>query len=164
MKRWWIAPLLLLAFLGLADDFYLAQHEADGTPLICTVQNLTDCNAVVNSQYSHLFGIPLSELGIVFFGFIFIVSALEWVLLNRMLRRLLQVSALVGAFASLIFVLLQVFVIKALCIYCLASAAISFLVFIVAGFIEPIRLRPKGESGTVVEADPQKEKLTMPPA
>ena len=139
MKRIGVVIILVCAFLGLADSAYLAQHEVSHTPLICNVQNLTGCNIVASSSYSYLFGIPTAEYGLLFYGALFVLAAFELVIFDRLLRRLLQLGAVVGTLFSLYSVALQLFVIHALCIYCLASAALAFLIFLFACFIEPIR-------------------------
>ncbi|MBI4088523.1 vitamin K epoxide reductase family protein [Candidatus Kaiserbacteria bacterium] len=139
MKRVGVVLILLFAFFGLADSLYLAQHEASGTPLLCNIQNLSGCNVVIASQYSRLFGISLAEYGVVFYGIVFILAALEIVIFNRLLRRALQAASLIGIIASLYFTFVQIFFIGALCIYCLASALTALLIFICASFIEPMR-------------------------
>lgn len=141
MKRAGVVLILLFAFFGLADSAYLTQHELSGTPLICNIQNLSGCNAVASSQYSHIFGIPLAEFGMLFYGLMFVLAALELVLFDQLLRRLLQGVSIVGLIASLYFTFLQAFVIHAFCVYCLASAFFTFAIFILASFIEPIRRR-----------------------
>jgi len=159
MKRIGVVGILMLAFFGLADSTYLAQHENSGTPLICDIQNLTGCNIVADSQYSHLFGIPLAEYGILFYGILFVLAALELVLFDQLLRRVLQVTSLVGVVASLYFTIVQIFFIQALCIYCEVSAGIALLILILASLIEPIRK-------SVAHLEPQQvaPHLTMPPA
>ncbi len=139
MKRIGVVGILILAFFGLADSAYVAQHEASGTPLLCTIENLSDCNVVVASPYSYLFGISLAEYGVLFYSIIFVIAALELVIFDRLLRRVLQVISLIGVIASLYFTFIQMFVIDAFCIYCLASALIAVLIFILASFIEPLR-------------------------
>ncbi len=141
MKRIGVVLILLLAFCGIADSAYLAGHEAAGTPLICNIQNLSGCNVVAQSQYSHLFGVPLAEYGVLFYGILFALAALELVLFDRLLRRVLQGAALVGVLASLYFMAVQVFFIGAFCVYCIASGIIALLVFMLASFIEPLRTR-----------------------
>src|SRR3990167_9423720 len=130
MKRFGVAVILVLAFFGLADSLYLAQHAANGTPLLCNIQNFSGCNIVAGSQYARIFGIPLAEFGVVFYGALFILAALELVLVNRLLRRLLQAMALIGILASLYFIFLQLFVIDAVCIYCVVSALITMFILI----------------------------------
>lgn len=138
MKRFGVVCILVLAFFGLADSAYLAEHEASGTPLLCNIQNLSGCNIVAASQYSHIFGIPLAEFGVLFYSIVFVLAALELVIFDRLLRRVLQVAALIGVAASLYFSLVQIFFIGAFCIYCLASALITVFILILASLIEPV--------------------------
>ena len=160
MKRIGVVLILALAFCGLADSAYLTQHELSGTPLICNIQNLSGCNTVATSPYSHLFGVPLAEYGVFFYGILFVLAALELVLFDRALRRALQAAAVFGVLASLYFTFIQVFLIGAFCIYCTVSAVIALLVLVFASLIEPVRRnrqpRASGES-----APPH---LSMPPA
>lgn len=135
----YVVAILVLAFLGIADSVYLAESKANNTPLICNIQSLSDCNIVSASQYSYIFGIPIAEFGVVFYSILFVLAALELVLFNRVLRRILQGVSIIGFVASIYFTLIQTFVINAFCIYCLASAVISLFIFICAYFIEPLR-------------------------
>lgn len=139
MKRIGVVFILLFAFGGIADSAYLTQHELSGTPLLCNIQNLSGCNVVAASQYSHLFGIPLAEFGIMFYGVLFILAALELVLFDQLLRRALQVLSLIGVLASLYFTSVQVFFIGAVCVYCIASALLALFIFIAATLIEPLK-------------------------
>lgn len=141
MKRAGVALILLFAFLGIADSVYLAQHKLNGTPLLCTAEGLSDCNAVTASEYSRLFGVPIAELGVLFYGIMFVLAALELALFDQLLRRALQVFSLVGIAASLYFTFVQIVFIGALCIYCLASTVIALLIFVFASLIEPMRRR-----------------------
>lgn len=155
MKRIGVVFILVFAFLGIADSAYLAEHEASGTPLICDIQSLSGCNTVASSQYSRFFGIPLAQYGVLFYSILFALSALELTIFNRLLRRILQGISLVGIIASLYFTFVQIFVIGAFCIYCLASAIIALFIFICASFIEPIRRNTQKNSPSY---------LPMPPA
>lgn len=139
MKRAGVVLIVILAFCGLSDSAYIAQNEANNAPLLCNIENISGCNIVAASQYSYIFGISVAEYGVIFYGIIFILAALELVLFNRFLRRMLQAISLIGVTASAYLTFLEFFVIKALCIFCLASAIISLFVLIAASFIEPIR-------------------------
>lgn len=141
MKRVGVVSILFLAFLGVANSAYLAQQEANGEPLICNIQNFSGCNIVAASEYSKLFGIPLAQYGILFFSILFVLAALELVIFDQLLRRVLQGISFVGVIASLYFTFIQAFVIQAFCIYCLASALVTLFIFILAGLIEPPRSR-----------------------
>ncbi|MFA5942423.1 MAG: vitamin K epoxide reductase family protein [Candidatus Paceibacterota bacterium] len=141
MKRAGVALILLFAFFGLSNSLYLTQSEANNAPLLCTVDTLSGCNIVAASQYSRLFGVSIAEYGIVFYAFIFFVAALELVVFNRLLRRVLQGASFVGVLVSAYLTFLEIFVIQALCIYCLASAFIALLILIFASLIEPVGKR-----------------------
>ena len=124
-----LAIILVLAFLGLADSWYLAQSALTGTDLTCSIEGLDQCNVVAQSEYSWLFGIPLALYGAAFYVFFFVLAAVMLAVRNPILTRVLYWGSVIGLLASLYFLYLQVFLIKALCIYCLASLAISVLLF-----------------------------------
>jgi uncharacterized membrane protein len=162
MKRIGVVLILILSFFGLADSAYLTQHELSGTPLLCNIQNLSGCNVVASSQYSHIFGIPLAEFGILFYSVLFVLAALEIVIFDQLLRRALQAISLVGIISSLYFTSVQIFVIGAFCIYCFASAIIALLIFILATFIEPIRKQARSLPSVPPPASPPQ--FEMPPS
>jgi uncharacterized membrane protein len=162
MKRIGVVAILALAFCGLADAAYIAQHTANGTPVLCNIQGLSDCNTIVTGQYSRLFGIPLAELGVLFYSILFVLAALELFIFDQFLRRVLQAISLIGIIASLYFVFLQAFVIRAFCIYCLTSATITLFILFFASLIEPVRL--KKDSNNPLPMNPSPPRLTMPPA
>lgn len=160
MKRVGVVLILALAFCGLADSAYLAQNEISGTPLICNVQNLNGCNTVANSPYSRLFGLPIAEYGVLFYGVLFVLAALELVLFDQLLRRILQGAALVGVISSLYFTSVQIYFIGSFCTFCAVSAVITLLVGILASFIEPIRRRTRQHPSV----PPLSPSLPMPPS
>lgn len=141
MKRASVVAILFLAFCGLADAMYITQHEVSNTPLLCNIQNLNGCNIVATSAYSRFLGIPIAEFGILFYSIIFVLSALELVIFDQLLRRVLQITSFIGVLASLYFTFAQVFFIHAFCSYCLASAFITILILVLASLIEPFKRR-----------------------
>lgn len=165
MKRIGVVFILLLAFAGLADSLYLTQQKLSGAPLLCNIQNLDGCNVVANSEYSMLFGIPLSEYGVLFYAILFVLAALELVLFDRLLRRVLQVISLISLIGSLYFTAVQIFFIGAFCIYCTASAIITLLIFIFATLIEPLKKReqPPTFPSSDTDGPEEKEKLAAVP-
>ncbi|MDB5237547.1 MAG: Vitamin epoxide reductase family protein [Parcubacteria group bacterium] len=129
-----LSLLLVLTFLGLADAWYLTQAALDGTALSCSFNGLavlSGCNQVAQSVYSHFMGLPLALYGVVFYGVLFIIAAVLFVLPIRILYRAAIALGVIGIVLSLYLVVLQIFVIKALCVYCLASMAIALLIFFV---------------------------------
>lgn len=125
-----LALILTLAFLGIADAGYLAQAALTDTALNCGIDAIDGCNTVAQSEYSHLFGIPLGVYGVLFYGLLFILAAVALARPARLVARLMLAVSALGLLASSYFLYLQIFVIKALCIYCIASAGIAFLLLV----------------------------------
>lgn len=134
---------LPVSFLGFIDASYLTIKHFVGTPLPCSV--LRGCEEVTGSQYSIIGGIPVALLGAIYYLAIFV---LIFSLLNKRLfslnaqngagvngseNKLLKIAAyltVIGLLASLWFIYLQIFVIKAICLYCMFSAFTSITLFI----------------------------------
>lgn len=132
---------LLVSFLGFIDASYLSVKHFVGTPLPCSV--LRGCEEVTSSQYSVIGGIPVALLGAIYYLAIFV---LVLSFLNGKLSfsgvdsgtpenqdKLLKLAArltIIGLIASLWFIYLQLFIIKAICLYCMFSAFTSVTLFI----------------------------------
>jgi uncharacterized membrane protein len=160
MKRLGVVAILVLAFLGIANAAYLAQHELAGTPLICNIQNLSGCNTVAASPYANIWGIPVAVYGVIFYAVIFAIAALELFIFDRFLRRVIQILTVIGVIAELGFTFIQVYLIQALCVYCLTSAAIMFFILLFASIIEPVRRTMFDHTVSPPSAPPH---LPMPP-
>ncbi len=125
------ALLLVLSFLGLADAWYLTQSALTGTALSCDIGAALDgCNIVAQSPYSKLFGLPLALYGVGFYALVFALTASLFVWHARALYRFAVWLGIVGVLMSAVFLAIQFFLIKALCIYCLASAAITLFIWV----------------------------------
>ncbi|MES2668238.1 MAG: vitamin K epoxide reductase family protein [Patescibacteria group bacterium] len=120
--------LLALSFLGMADSWYLYQSAVTDTALSCDIgAGLDGCNIVAQSPYSYLLGLPLALYGIGFFALMFALTAALFVAPKRILYQALFLLTILGSIASVIFLAIQFALIKALCIYCILSAAFVFL-------------------------------------
>lgn len=123
-----IVLILVLSFLGIADSWYLYQSAMTDTALSCDLgSGLDGCNIVAQSEYSRLFGVPLALYGVGFFALTFILAAALTIISSRRLYQALVAVSVFGVAASAVFVFIQFVLIKALCIYCIASAAIAVL-------------------------------------
>lgn len=76
--------------------------------------------------------IPLALLGVFQYTAELIVATYVAVTGNKLGQKLLLFLTAMGALFSLYFVYLMIFVIQAICLYCFASAIISFALFILA--------------------------------
>ncbi|MDP2816213.1 MAG: vitamin K epoxide reductase family protein [Rectinemataceae bacterium] len=125
-----IVLILILSFIGIADSWYLYQSAITDSALSCDLgSGLDGCNIVAQSAYSRLFGIPLGLYGVGFFALTFILAASLSVVSTRRLYQVLLTVSVFGVVASAVFVFIQFALIKALCIYCIASAGIAVLIF-----------------------------------
>ncbi len=108
------------AVIGLAVSAYLLGFDLLGGRAVCLTSS--SCDAVRSSLYARLLGIPVSAVGVVFFA-----GALAlWRARSPRCDRSLEVLAAAGAGAALVFVALQLAVIRALCPYCLVAEAAAF--------------------------------------
>jgi uncharacterized membrane protein len=122
-----------LCVIGLIVAGYLSFVETTQAVAVCGP--VGDCNAVQSSSYSRLFGIlPVGLLG--FAGYIAIMAAWLWSKLrDDVLADFAPLGvlgmALFGVALSIYLTGLELFVINAVCIWCLASATImSLMVFV----------------------------------
>lgn len=120
----WGIPIM--ALLGLAIGGYLTYVELTHSEAMCGP--IGDCLAVQSSPYSRLFGIPMAQWGVAFYLGVLIL----W-LMNRVLGdtwHLPSALALLGfsifgVLFSIYLTSLELFVIGAVCLWCLSSAAIG---------------------------------------
>lgn len=121
------------ALLGLADSLYLAHAALTGTPLACDVTVLSGCNIVAQSPYSRLLGIPLALYGVAFYAAIAVLAGFVWFTPKRIWYLLLYIACGLGFVMSMYFVLVQAFLINAMCIYCIISAVLATLLCALSG-------------------------------
>lgn len=123
---------MALALIGLIDAFYLSYATYTATSLECLL--LEGCNAVAASPYSRLFGMPLSYLGVLYY--IGVLGIGTYIILhgaqNRRLMSLMLAFTILGGLMSIWFVWVQVTLIRALCVYCLVSSIITWILVLLA--------------------------------
>ncbi len=126
--------ILILSALGLLVSLYLSYlHITDSQAGFCTAGSA--CDAVRMSEYSSLLGIPVAAYGVIAFGLIWVLSLLT--LKERVRWLALYVVSLGGVAFSLYLTYIELFVIDAICVYCVASAVIILLVFITVLLSKP---------------------------
>src|SRR3989344_8989939 len=128
-----LAPfiLLALALVGVGDAFYLSYFQYLNLIPTCAIGG---CETVLTSEYSKLFGIPWSYIGLVYYAYMLCLSVL---LIIDPTSRGLKLGALaytgIGVlYSAWAIFYIQLSVIGALCQYCAISAFITLLLFITA--------------------------------
>jgi uncharacterized membrane protein len=134
MNRAFYAPYLMLALalVGISIAFYNACAIYNDSALWCPAP-IDGCNEVASSPYAHIFNLPVGYFGVIYYLYMFGLAALlAFDPLSRGLRYAALVYAALGVCFSIYFMYLQIAFIQAFCIYCLASAVTTLLLFIAA--------------------------------
>ena len=146
-----LSLVLFLSLFGLLDSWYISAVSVLNSPLYCA-PGLFSCDVVLESSWARLFfDIPNSVLGMGFYGALFLLallasSGVSLVVLgpDRWLHAIRTLS-LLGFLAHLYFVYLQAVVIKAFCLWCLVSAVLITIIFVVVWWPPKIKDRPAVE-------------------
>ena len=118
---------LIISFIGFLDSSYLTVQHYRGEPLSCAI--FTGCETVAESKYAMVGPIPLALLGLLYYLAIFILTVAYFDTKKERLLLLAALFTIPGFLASVYFVYLQLFVIKAICLYCIISAVSSTILF-----------------------------------
>jgi uncharacterized membrane protein len=117
----WVIPVL--AVLGLGVSLYLASVETSGVEAVCGP--VGDCNAVQQSEYASVFGVPIGVLGAI----AYISLMIAWIVTRVSKGRTADIAAVLialtafgGTAFSIYLTFLEPFVIGATCMWCLTSA------------------------------------------
>ncbi|PIP87278.1 hypothetical protein COW81_00990 [Candidatus Campbellbacteria bacterium CG22_combo_CG10-13_8_21_14_all_36_13] len=127
--------MLGLSVVGILDSFYLTIIHFSQNELVCTI--IEGCDVVLKSAYSEIGPISTAALGVLFYITVFYIVLLyiSGKTSDVLMNKLVWVFAL-GFAASLFFLYLQMFVIKAYCQYCILSLITSTLLFVLFFFKE----------------------------
>ncbi len=77
------------------------------------------CSIVQTSKYETTFGIKNAHIGIITFPILAILAIFELKRKSKYRKRLIQIGIIIGSAFAIYFLYLQIFVLKALCKYCL---------------------------------------------
>ena len=126
--------ILVLALIGTGVAGYLTYVHYEGLKVICSNSG---CGTVQSSQYAKLAGIPVATLGLL--GYLGILGSL---LIRTELGRMLGFGiALIGFMFSLYLTYRELFTIHAISEWCVSSAVIMTLLFILTA-VRALRYRP----------------------
>ncbi|MBV8858511.1 MAG: hypothetical protein JOZ02_16375 [Acidobacteria bacterium] len=121
--RAWDAAVALVALAGVADATYLTVEHLTGQSVRCMV--VSGCDEVLQSSYATVAaGVPVAAVGALAYFAVFSLATLAAFGYDGA-RKLLAPLVAVMFLATLWFLYLQAFVIKAFCTYCLISATVT---------------------------------------
>ena len=120
--------------MGLLDSWYIFYKKQKNEKLSCFIGQ--DCNEVVNSKYSHIYGVPNEVLGILFYlavlGLVGLVALGISELHGISLLAVIRLIAFFALLLSIFLTAIQAFVLKAWCEYCLVASFANFGIFVLA--------------------------------
>jgi len=124
---------IVTAILGGLDAAYLLIYKLTSAQAMCLGSG--DCSTVNSSRYSEIFGgIPVSLLGLLAYLAIIAILALET--RSRFLKQngnlLVFGLSLAGVLFSAYLTYVELYVIHAVCPFCVASAILITIIFILA--------------------------------
>ena len=118
--------LLALAFLGFLISTYLTiQHYQHAIP----PWSLSGCEVVLTSQFATIMNVPISLIGALYFV---VLIGIDVVLIQKdapNLQKILKLLIYLGFTISIVLFLIQAFILKAFCQYCLVVDSINILIF-----------------------------------
>jgi uncharacterized membrane protein len=110
-----------IALVGLGVAVYLALADAGASGTVCVIGG--GCEEVRSSSYSHLLGIPLGVYGIAWSTVALAASLAWWWTAARIPLYLLYAGGLVATVVEAYLVYVQLFVIDAVCSWCVLYGA-----------------------------------------
>lgn len=125
-----VIVIIFAAFGGFVLSGYLSHKKRTPEPMVCPLKG--NCAAVIRSEFSSFFGIPVERLGMVYYLAVALAygSFLAWPGLVTPTITFLAVGISLAAFLfSLYLTFIQVGFLKDVCTWCLLSAALSTVIF-----------------------------------
>ncbi|HEY4503077.1 MAG TPA: vitamin K epoxide reductase family protein [Candidatus Paceibacterota bacterium] len=124
--------VFILGLAGFMVARHIYNHKKAGILLVCPIR--FDCNTVVNSDYSKIFGIPVEILGMIYY-IVISLSHLPFIFMSDSVPLAFVNVPLIASAAAFIFSVyligVQIFALKKGCSWCFVSAFISTVIFIV---------------------------------
>lgn len=130
--------ILATAFAGFLVSLYLTILHYQGISPICLI--LEGCEKVLTSRYAELGGIPIALFGTIFYLLVIFLSGLYLEAGNRKVIRPIFLFSFAGFLVSLGLVYTQYFLIGEFCVFCMASAFATTLIFVFSVMLTRLRI------------------------
>lgn len=132
--------IIFLAFGGFLIARYIWHHKKNSQEaLVCPLK--TNCDTVIHSDFSKFLGIPIEIIGMIYYaslsvsyGFIIIFPALG----QTIFVSFLLLASILAFIFSVYLTMVQAFVIKNWCTWCLISASICATIFVLDVVTSPL--------------------------
>ncbi|OGE86518.1 MAG: hypothetical protein A3J48_00145 [Candidatus Doudnabacteria bacterium RIFCSPHIGHO2_02_FULL_46_11] len=125
----YIVLIATLAAVGIINTAYLSYHSITKKPVTCLFFPPEWCQKVQSSKFSKTLGIPNSMAGFAIYLAIFVLSLLYFQ--GEVSFTPIRWLIVIGFAFSMHFTLIQAFVLRAFCTWCVLSAIDFTLMFII---------------------------------
>ena len=139
--RWQPVTTLLLSLAGLGVSIYLTITHFDKVLLVCDTNATINCEKVTTSPQSAILGIPVAMLGLLFFvPMILLCLPAAWRSADRRIHLARLVLSVTGVGMILYLIIAELFIIKAICLWCSSVHLITFVLFVIIVTSAPLVL------------------------
>ncbi len=127
--------------IKLAMIYYVANYEKYALASFCSINSFIDCDGAARTKVSQFLGIPLAYWGMIFYlttlflTFVDRLKNIKFLKFLEVFKNPMQYIAVIGTFAftiSMILASISIWGIKKLCILCVITYFIDFLIAIIA--------------------------------
>jgi len=122
-----------VGILGFLDAAWLTVAHYLKVPIPCGV--VQGCDIVTTSAYSEIAGVPVALLGALYYLAIVVMAIIALEKHSSKILRLVSYFTWSGLLASAYFVFIQLFILKAICLWCMGSALTSTTLFVLGLFV-----------------------------
>jgi len=125
-----IAGSLIMIYF-ITEKYFIKSDESSN--YVCDISTKFSCSYVSQSSYSYLFGVHVSVYGLIWYLLMIIGLSLLFKIPKqnkRILRYTLFAISFFGLIFSLYLQLVEVFILKTYCIFCLTSFAIITIILV----------------------------------
>lgn len=133
MQKWLYWASIVITVIGLAVSIYMTIFKLTGNETMCIGNG--GCSVVNESPYSSIYDIPVAAFGVGGYLAILVVFILEKKAGSFFKQNATMVNfglTLIGFLFTLYLIYLEIFVIKALCPFCLTSQIAMTILFVIS--------------------------------
>jgi len=139
--RWQPISTLVLSIVGLGIATYLTITHFDKVALVCSDNGAINCTKVTTSPQSEILGIPVAMLGLAFFiPMIALCLPAAWRTADRRIHLARLILSTTGVAMILYLIIAELFIIKAICLWCSGVHIITFILFVIIVTASPVVL------------------------